>query len=1765
MTHSTGGTILIGDTLNRNGNNTAVLKDSVVAGNSGNGIHVLQANSGKNTLTVEGGAVYNNTEKDIVDYYNNELHIPAAREMTDGGADFRDYIWYEEIVNEAAEQLDEAIDKTLGKGTYYYTARTPEDQYVAQIGEEPNAEKFTTVSDAVEEAKAIPGTVIKLIYREESGFNKIYEDITIPDGADITLDLNGHTLCAETQPFTIAEGAALTVTDTSPKGATTLPSGKITRQNIRDDSYENEEYALENRGSLTVTAGIKYPPQIYSIDFLAGEELNLPVNLEIISAIRLGKGKAVTLTPAGSQSHSNAPVIVLDEDVIESLNNGDALVADGVVLYKAADPSVKIADDFKEYTRARTEGITGAVEVLKEKGEDGLERIIARPRTLNGIYLNGESGDDNASEVGTEEHPAGTFEKAKELLEEQLEAYNEDPDNTSKPEGIYISGAVTISGRETWSDLPEGTRIIRASDYTEELIKVPVNTSLILENITIDGFGEQGTTASKALIKVFGTLNINDGTKLQNNYHIIGSGSSYIYAGGAVYCEGGTVHMNGGIISENAALYGGGIEMWGGSMSMSGGSISNNDALRVSGDDPAGGGICLLNGATLNLTGGIVSGNFSSYTGGGIALGGPNENTIMYAGSTLNMNGGEVSGNTSSGCGGGIYVQCRGVANVTGGTISGNTAAQAVGSGIPMEYGGGGIYVNGTRSGYEQGKLYLKNVLVTKNSADISGNGFAGCATSTTKIYLTEGGAIYDNNGSSQVFIDNHGVSHISDVMLGGGLYNWTYSDGSKVPFGKLQYMTNAAKLSLGNSPSKKASGVMVTISGNTSGTRGGGIGSNGFVQIGTESASAVIPVKKAVTGISEDEAVLEGYQFVLKDKSGKIIQTVTSDKNGDAQFILEYGEKGEYAYTVEEVKDDSVSDIIYDTTVYEVTVTVGDEWITSVSIKNAGDIVSEAAFTNTYYEASGDLTLDATKILEDAALENGQFSFTLTATDADGNALTGEDAYSETVANAADGSITFAPFHYTQEDKDKDYYYTVTEAHGTNEWIMYDDTVYRVKVHVTDNGDGTMTAAKTITKDGESDETVDAMTFTNQYHASVDLTLDAKKILNGATLTAGQFSFTLTATDADGNALTGEGAYSETVANAADGSITFAPFHYTQEDKDKDYYYTVTEVQGTDERVTYDGTVYRVTVHVTDNGDGTMTAEKTITVNGEPADAITFANTYQREADGSLALDATKILNGAALAAGQFSFTLTATDADGNALTGEDAYSETVVNAADGSVSFTPLAYTEEDDGKDYYYTVTEVRGTDAQVTYDGTVYRVAVHVTDNGDGTLTIEKTVTAGGQTVGDMTFTNTYTQPEEGRLTVVKQLTYNDTIYSAADATYYVALYADEALTQRVSDIMPLVYRNSGTASVEFTGLELGGTYYVGETTADGTVINNIGGVTADGTQYSPYFANGTRVVISEDGTSVFYFENVFLELPPEQFYPEGELTVTKQLTYAGEDYGAIDATYYVALFSDEALTDRVSEIMPLVYRNAGSTSVKFGGLEIGKTYYIGETTADGTVLNSVGGVTADGVEYSALFAGGNSAVVNEDGTAAVAFENEFEELPKDYYREGELTITKRLLGADGSAKNSSETFYAGIFADAAHTTLSDQVSQNIVPLNLGGKSFAEAKIKVAIVPGATQTLYVTEVDQNGKPVDGAVSFRYDVTVENAVIQMDENVTEGAVTITNKETSPDDSETPETVTSVKTGDETPIVPYLIALAAAALALVILFVIRRRRRAK
>lgn len=282
-------------------------------------------------------------------------------------------------------------------------------------------------------------------------------------------------------------------------------------------------------------------------------------------------------------------------------------------------------------------------------------------------------------------------------------------------------------------------------------------------------------------------------------------------------------------------------------------------------------------------------------------------------------------------------------------------------------------------------------------------------------------------------------------------------------------------------------------------------------------------------------------------------------------------------------------------------------------------------------------------------------------------------------------------------------FHYVVTES-GSLPGVANDPNASRdVYIKVTDDGAGHLSAEIV-----EFDDLV----FKNSYSASATTaTINAHKVLEGRDLAAGEFEFVLL--DADGKAV-------HTARNAADGSVTFDAIEYSAPGA---YTYTIAEAAGAAGGVTYDGRRHEVKVTVVDNGAGALVAAV------EYADEATLVNTY-KALPADVAIAAKKVLKGAALTEGQFSFIL-------KGIVNDEPVELTATNDADGNVAFPHLELTS---AGTYTFTVSEVAGREARVTYDKRAFTVTVEVTDDGSGKLSA---TVSNDAPEGAMVFVNTYT--------------------------------------------------------------------------------------------------------------------------------------------------------------------------------------------------------------------------------------------------------------------------------------------------------------------------------------------------------------------------------------------------------------------------------------
>lgn len=540
---------------------------------------------------------------------------------------------------------------------------------------------------------------------------------------------------------------------------------------------------------------------------------------------------------------------------------------------------------------------------------------------------------------------------------------------------------------------------------------------------------------------------------------------------------------------------------------------------------------------------------------------------------------------------------------------------------------------------------------------------------------------------------------------------------------------------------------------------------------------NVAINATKTLTGRA---AAAGEFSFSVRDAQGDVVATATNRASGDGEaaglafspiaYTTDTLEQmvadgtatraadGSWAipYTVSEDGTDRLpAGVTATASSFDITVKVTDDGkggldVSVVYPEGSGGTLS---FVNGYgtNEATVDLAGTKTLALGQAGLGltqadiEGKYTFKIAPLDgapapADASGKTVTEATNDAAGNVELGHVTFRqPSDLDDAEIDgqglrtKTFAYRVSES-GSVDGVANDATATRtftVRV-VEDTNAGTL-AAEVLPAEG-TPEGKGAFEFTNTYGvnptpSSVTDQITVNKKLKGRDLVEGEFEFQLVEIAADG---------SESVAatgrNAADGTVALSPVTYTAPGT---HSYELREVAGTAGGVTYDRAVHRVRTTVTDAGNGKLTVKHDLVdAEGNPTgdDSVTFTNGYEA-APVTLKLGAAKVLKGAELKAGQFSFELKSRD--GKVMS-------TAKNAADGSVTFDALTFKQ---AGTYTFTVSEVDDGQAHVTYDKAVRKIVVTVSDEAaDGTKTgyLSARVSYEGDANVPPVFTNSYAE-------------------------------------------------------------------------------------------------------------------------------------------------------------------------------------------------------------------------------------------------------------------------------------------------------------------------------------------------------------------------------------------------------------------------------------
>ena len=766
----------------------------------------------------------------------------------------------------------------------------------------------------------------------------------------------------------------------------------------------------------------------------------------------------------------------------------------------------------------------------------------------------------------------------------------------------------------------------------------------------------------------------------------------------------------------------------------------------------------------------------------------------------------------------------------------------------------------------------------------------------------------------------------------------------------------------------------------------------------------------------------------------------------------IAYDKPGTYVYKVSEKHAGTTVDgIAYSKNVAEFTVTVtpNAKGKLEASVKKTS---GEVEFKNTYTanpaESSVTDQITVTKVLTGHKLQDNEFSFELVEGE-------GEDAsVVETVKNDANGNVAFSAIKYTEIGQ---HIYTLREVIGNAGGIAYDKTVYTVVTTIADNGKGQLVATHKL----KGAEDVKKIEFKNSYtvtpkSSSVTDQITATKFLTGRALAAGEFSFELV----EGDKVVATG------TNDASGNITMGAVKYTEAGK---HTYTLREAKGgtASKGVSYDAKTYTVVTTVTDRGDGTLAVKHEL----KDAGTAEFKNSYTVTPEDSSVTDqvtATKFLDGRDLKAGEFRFELV----EGNNVVA------TGTNDADGKIVMDPVTYTA---AGEHIYTLRETKAgaTENGITYSAAEYTIVTTVTDNGDGTLSVEHKL----QNDEKATFENAYTVTPKSssvtdQITVTKVLTGRD--LKEGEFSFEL-VEGDKVVATGKNDASGKI--TMGAVKYDKAGKH---TYTLREVPGD---ANN--GITYDSKTYTietTITDNGKGELVAKHelkGDNEAKFNNSY-KPNPDEFSVTDQITVTKVLT--GRNLK--DSEFSFELVEGDKVV-------------ATGTNNAEGKITMGAVKYTKPGKHTYTLREVKGGTTSKGIAYSdAKYTIETTITDNGDGTLeakhvlkddvkAATFENAYSVTPLD--AELDFDLSKAIDGRDWT---DSDKFSFTITAPEG-TPLPDPAT---VTVSKKDAKDGIAVIKFGKIRYTAAGTYKYEIRENA---GSAAGMTYDSHVATAEVTVTEN--------------------------------------------------------------
>ena len=609
-----------------------------------------------------------------------------------------------------------------------------------------------------------------------------------------------------------------------------------------------------------------------------------------------------------------------------------------------------------------------------------------------------------------------------------------------------------------------------------------------------------------------------------------------------------------------------------------------------------------------------------------------------------------------------------------------------------------------------------------------------------------------------------------------------------------------------------------------------------------------------------------------------------------------------------------------------------------------------------------------------------------------DGDQIQSKDASIE--AGKSDGQLVFDAISF---DTPGTYTYTFCDSSAgkTINGVSHDGTTHTVTITVTDDGKGKLHA------DVKYDGTESVPTFNNTYTAAAATgTVSGSMSVepsdgNSYTLEADQFGYTLTNTEkpagctADYATVTVKNTDPATEGDLSAafgfGTLTF-PVAGT-------YKFTVTEDTTTTGGISASGKVYEVTFTVTDDTEGKLKVEKTIAEVGEdgsctPVDSISFAKTYDPSSV-TYTVAGSKVLKN--------------TDAGTSRTAKDGEFKFSIVAAGDASASYLPATTTVSNVGTaytfgaitydrvgEYTYTVSEVAGNDATITYDAHACTINVKVVDD-NGVLKVSEESSV--SPADGLTFTNTFTPKAISGDAISGNVSLDGRDADAGEFTVKV--------TDAEGNTVEVKPAADGSFSLDAPTFDKTGTYSytVNQETGDR------GGVTYDNTVYTVVYTVTEnpdthelvvdRTITKTDGTAeskpsdAVSFKNEYAPIGK----PKAD--VSAKVDVSGKDLGEGDFTVIVV--------DKDGNVVGEAKNNADGT-VDLSGIELPGpgtyTFTVKEKATDAE------GVVTDSREYTVTI------VVTDDLNGGYDVKVSYDGLGKDEVPSFSNTYTASASGDNG---------------------------------------------------------------------------------------------------------------------------------------------------------